>query len=161
MDVSNLVDGLAVSGRRLEAYLLGDALGLFVQSVSEPVYHAQHFDFAIRAELDLERDLALNLQLPRLFGILGLRLRKHLGSDKVDGLRFRWRSSTIADAGRAKSGRRDAAGCARPARCPADGPAIESGRGDGSPAGPPGTPLATPVLNPTPCTTPRRASPAP
>src|SRR5271163_2206681 len=134
--IGNLVDWMAILCRRFETDLLCYPLRLFIEAVPQPIDHPQHLDLSVGAKLDLERDLALNLKLSRLFRILRPRFRDHLGGDKIHFLRLGCRRSAAANCVVSEASRsyRDTRG-ARSARRSAHHSVREASRGNGPAAG--------------------------
>jgi len=69
-----LINRRTVLGRWLEADALGSLLRLLVQSVPKSIHHAQNLHLPGSCETHFQRDIALDLQLLRLRGVLGERL---------------------------------------------------------------------------------------
>ena len=74
MDQGDVIHRLSVLLCRLEADVLRDMLGLFVQTMAQTAHDAQNFNLAARQETYLESDFAFDMLLLRFRGVLRLRL---------------------------------------------------------------------------------------
>ncbi len=70
MNHADLVDRMTIFRCGFKADVRGRETGLLVQTVTEAVDDAQNFDLTVGVELDFKRNVALDMKLARLRGVL-------------------------------------------------------------------------------------------